>query len=531
MRMRHMPSNPHVSVVRSSSQSSSSSSHSRPPNARVAYRNGWPHGSAQSIVSSPSIDKELVTIALIAPTILKTKADEDEGYPFPRLPPSHQYPHQPRVSPGKHWEPYSPQDLPVELVYVPPPYVYSEMTDDAKPSLQDQESAYQGSLAPRPRFSSHPMTTSPDQQEEAPIHCEFADVAETEAKLTTESLVERAPEVIVSSRDWCARSLTFEIAFEITESLGVVPSPTAAVPAPSAIVPSSSSLLSPPDRSLSRGRSSSSPMLCSQSQTEQPRGRSITRTSSFSDRSSVTSGSPFGSPSPEGGVGLGIGAYSRDRDRERDTRRSGERGRERERVARWNGSVSGPSPSSSTSPDDQRKPPQPVVTAELPPPASPTVVPQVPMESSNELRKKSSSLSSSSSSSTVSGASIATTRPPPRLMVDPKPVTQTDFAAAPSVPSSSATSASPSSPSLVRLMKDDRERISPTRSPTRSPGNSQSSTPTRHSRNSSGGSRSPTRDDQQGGTLVGRAVEIMSNAGAFLGSFWGAGTQTGVTTP
>jgi len=140
---------------------------------------------------------------------------------------------------------------------------------------------------------------------------------------------------------------------------------------------------------------------------------------------------------------------------------------------------------------------------------------------------------SSSGSSTPTVVPTPTThthaqaRLPPRLVLDAKPITQTSYTEAPA--------SIPISPGCVH---EEQESIS--RQPT--PANSPvfpvhpppfTSKSSRHERRtSSSGSRSPTRDgdDGQHGTLVGRAVEIMSNAGAFLGSFWHTGTPAGIPT-
>ncbi|KAH7890868.1 hypothetical protein F5I97DRAFT_99932 [Phlebopus sp. FC_14] len=224
MRVRHTPSTAHPIVARSSSHSSSStssSSHSRPSKARSANypSNGrhWRRGSGNSFMRSPSADKELVTIALIAPTILKTKADEDEHYPhshshaYPRA-----YPHPSSVSQhGKQGYSHGAKDSPVELVYMPPSYLYSEK-DDADLDTAEEDATYQDSLTPRSQFFNQPLVTSPNMQAQAPIHQEEIMIDHFEVEQQSGPNVMqynsemqryipaeqgRGPEVVVSSED------------------------------------------------------------------------------------------------------------------------------------------------------------------------------------------------------------------------------------------------------------------------------------------------------------------------------------------
>jgi hypothetical protein len=245
------------------------------------------------------------------------------------------------------------------------------------------------------------------------------------------------------------------------------------------------------------------------SQVAQPRGRSIARTSSFSDRESLNAGSP------DGNVGLGIGSVGiRERDvrGDKEGKRTGERGRDR--TTRRSGSHSASESSPSLSPENYSH-----ATARV-------AVEQPPLEQAPvpEVRKKCSFGSSSSSgSSTVTVVPTSTTRSPPRLVLDAKPITQTSYTEAPSIPI-------PISPSHAQ---EERESISDHPTPANSPIVPMHTPPIRHERKpSSGSSRSPTRrgDDGQQGTLVARAVEIMSNAGSFLGSFWHSGAPAGVST-
>lgn len=355
------------------------------------------------------------------------------------------------------------------------------------------------------------------------------------------------PEVVVSSEDTSgerlSRSGSRSRSRSKSHSRSRTPSPSLAsiqMPPQSTAVPvprsssfsSPSGLLQPPD--APRGRSASSSTLSSQAEGQQARGRSITRTSSFSDRDSESTES-FGNLSPDGGFGLAIGIGSayvggRDRDARSDRQREGvvrivERGRDR--VGRRTNSNSGSG--SSLSPEDLRVPP--VVTA---PPESPK-------------KKFTSASSSSSDSSTISAVSVSTMRPPSRLVLDTEPSTQTDLTEAASASATSVSSSStviPPTPIQAQEIKEEQECISrqptPANSPILtmrpafpSPKSHSIASSSRHDRKlSAGTSRSPTRaDDRQQGGLVGRAVEIMSNAGAFLNSFWHSGPQASVAAP
>ena len=505
MRVRHAASTISRSPTHSSS-SSTSSSHSRPPKARSAsYTPAGRRGHNGFIMRSPSTDKELVTIALIAPTILKTKMDDDDDSPYPLA-------HLP-CRPRDHGN-----ASPVELVYVPPSYVYSA-TEESE-DMVEEALPYEASLTDRPQPLDRPLTASPPsvtavEQTQLPP---AADPKTTRMPRDAGASIDQSPagpEVIVSEPD-IPRSRSRSRSRSMSRSR--TPSPNEMIASTNPASSSSASLVSrpnapaqatgtiylaPSDPAPSRGRSASSSQVPSQ-----PRGRSITRTSSFSDRESISAGSP------DANVGLGIGSVGvRDRERdargEKEGRRSMERGRDRGK--RRSGSQSGSGSNSSLSPESPHAVSR-VVVEQSQPEQSP-----VP-----EVRKKSMSVSSGSSSVTV--VPTTTPRSPPRLVLDAKPITQTSYTEAPSI-------SIPISPSCAQ---EEQEFISRQPTPANSPVLAMCSPSfpiARHERkHSSGSSRSPTRngDDGQQGTLVGRAVEIMSNAGAFLGSFWHSGTPAGV---
>ncbi|KAG1834117.1 hypothetical protein EV424DRAFT_752791 [Suillus variegatus] len=575
MRVRHANAGamlPPRSSSHSSSSTSSSSSRSRPPKARAASYTHHTNGSsvhhrrtaAGALMHTHSSDKELVTIALIAPTILKTRAEEDEHYPYAR---SHGYPHPPS---SDKWYAYGGQES-VELVYVPPSYICADIDGVDGDGVVDDMMAeqYHKSLKPA-QFFDRPIVASPLPDEDVPMK-----EVDTRTYFEQQELVEPGaegperlrsshggtgnipvvqnfgrigrPEVVVSSEDTSgerlSRSGSRSRSRSKSHSRSRTPSPSLAsiqMPPQSSAVPvprsssfsSPSGLLQPPD--APRGRSASSSTLSSQAEGQQARGRSITRTSSFSDRDSESTES-FGNLSPDGGFGLAIGIGSayvggRDRDARSDRQREGvvrivERGRDR--VGRRTNSNSGSG--SSLSPEDLRVPP--VVTA---PPESPK-------------KKFTSASSSSSDSSTISAVSVSTMRPPSRLVLDTEPSTQTDLTETASASATSVSSSStviPPTPNQAQEIKDEQECISrqptPANSPILtmrpafpSPKSHSTASSSRHDRKlSAGTSRSPTRaDDRQQGGLVGRAVEIMSNAGAFLNSFWHSGPQASVAAP
>ena len=518
MRVRHTASAIPRSPTRSPSSSSSTSSRSRPPKARSASytpagRRG--HGRNGFITRSQSTDKELVTIALIAPTILKTKSDDDDersSYPL-----SHSYlSSYPNGHDTRHSSPYRAHDSPVELVYVPPSYAY--------PAVEESEDMIEDTVTDE---SDRPTMACP-----SPVHENNIDMAnpavdhipQAASTVTIDQSV-AGPEVIVSSSDGqpdIPRSRSHSRSRSRSRSRTPSPNETITSVAPSSSVTVASrasapaqatgtTFLAPSDPAPTRGRSASSSSLTSQA--GQPRGRSITRTPSFSDRESLNAGSP------DGNVGLSIGSVGI-RDRERDARgekdggrRTAERGRDR--CARRSSSHSGSGSNSSLSPENPHGPVR--VAVEQPQPEQPPVP---------EVRKKCISGSSSSGSSTATTVSTPTARSPPRLILDAKPITQTSYTEAP--PASI-----PISPSCAQ---EEQESLSRQPTPANSPVLAMHSPPSpiaRHERkSSSGSSRSPTRngDDGQHGTLVGRAVEIMSNAGAFLGSLWHSGAPASVPT-
>ncbi|KAG2136325.1 hypothetical protein BD769DRAFT_1385414 [Suillus cothurnatus] len=517
-----------------------------------------------ALMRTPSSDKELVTIALIAPTILKTRAEEDEHYPYTH---SHGYPHPP--SSGK-WYAYGAQDSPVELVYVPPSYICADIDSVDGDGVVDDIMAerYHKSLKSA-RFFDGPIVASPSPDEDVPMkevdtrsYFEQNERVEPDATGPESGLryshggtgnvpiVQNLgrPEVVVSSDDTSgerlsrsdsrsrSRSRSHSRSRTPSPSLASIQTPpqSTAVPVPrSSSYSSPSGLLQPPDPP--RGRSASSSTLSSQAEGQQTRGRSVTRTSSFSDRD-CESTERLGSLSPDGGFGLAIGIGSayvggRDRDARSDRQREGvvrivERGRDR--VGRRTESNSGSG--SSLSPEVSRAPT--AVTVPLPEPS----------------KKFTSASSSSSDSSTMSAVSVSTVRPPPQLVLNTGPSTPIDLMQAASASATSVSSSStviPPAPNPAQTIKEEQECISRQPTPANSPIISMrpafpspkshfNAGSSRHGRKpSAGSSRSPTRGDdrQQGGTLVGRAVEIMSNAGAFLNSFWHSGSQASVASP
>jgi len=260
-----------------------------------------------------------------------------------------------------------------------------------------------------------------------------------------------------------------------------------------------SSLLSPPDIEPSRGRGAT-PVS-----ENQPRGRSATRNSSFSDRersSSRGTSSPIGSISPEGSaVGIAIGSaygvYANGRDG------ASWRGKERGRTGRrdYGGSA-----------DDVR-------TSSL-----------GRFGDGKRMVSPASNSSTSSGSSTVSAASTAV----PTHKSSPLRVSTESWDPGPAL----------STPMSIPIPKGtEEEQLQRSRHPT--PSNSPVST-MKHSllvapaQSSSASAtvphapkgivstpESPTSAKAlEDGTLVGRAVEIVSSAGAFLGSIWPGNART-----
>ncbi|KAG6381712.1 hypothetical protein JVT61DRAFT_315 [Boletus reticuloceps] len=535
MRVRHPASLPAPrSPTHSPSSTSSSSPHSRPPNARSTSYGRRAHASNGFIMRSPSTDKELVTIALIAPTILKTRLDDDDDeHPYYSFSHSH-LPSHPRRLRDRHLT-NGVHGSSVELVYVPPSYIYSA-TEESEDVIEENRNTetYDASLAtqPQPQTTMVPTPRVPVFQQDR--NADAADSTQLLAPAVTTYIPQGAsvitidrtpagPQVIVSSSDGqpdVPRSRSHSRSRSRSRSR--TPSPNEMTTATN-IVPSSSAIvvprgnqaignifLAPSDPAPSRGRSASSSSL--PSQVEQSRGRSITRTSSFSDRESLNAASP------DANVGLTIGTVGlRDRERdsrgEREAKRTAERGRDR--CTRRSGSHSGSGSNSSLSPEN------PHATVCVPVVERPRPE-QAPLPG---VRKKPTSGSFSSGSSAATVIPTSTARSPPRLVLDAKPITQTSYTEASPAPI-------PISPSHTQ---EEQESISRHPTPANSPVLPMRFPPSpiaRHERNRSGDSRSPTRngDDGQQGTLVGRAVEIMSNAGAFLGSLWHSGTPAGVPT-
>lgn len=544
MRVRHTPTVPSA-IPRSPTHSAPpTSSRSRTPNARSASytpvgRRG--HSSNGFITRSQSTDKALVTIALIPPTVLKTRMDDDDDEHSPYLlAPTHvpSYPCRPRdPHNGRDGSPYGAHDSPVELVYVPPSYVYSATESEDMVEEGRQTGVYEATLTSEPQQSDQPIVASLPSVTQAPVVQQEHNVDSVDP---TQPLVDSmatgippcveatssvtvdwsaaCPEVIVSSSSGhpdVPRSRSHSRSRSRSRSR--TPSPndamTSSTNTASPNSTTGSAFLAPSDPAPSRGRSASSSSLSSQGQ---PRGRSITRTPSSSDRESLNAGSP------DGNVGLGIGSVGvRDRERdaraEKEGRRSTERGRDP--GTRRSSSHSGSGSNSSLSPEHPHAAPR--VTVEQPR-SEQLLVP--------EVRKKYISASSSSGSSTVTV--VPTTRSPPRLVLDAKPIAQTSYTEAPPTPIPiSPSCAQEEQESILRQPTPANSPIHPMCPPPSPPKSSPQPPTACHERRPSGGSRSPTRNREDGhqGTLVGRAVEIMSNAGAFL-SFWQSGAAAGVPT-
>ncbi|KAF8141498.1 hypothetical protein EV363DRAFT_1425611 [Boletus edulis] len=501
MRVRHPASVPAPrSPTHSPSSTSSSSPHSRPPKARSTSYGRRAHAS-NGFMRSPSTDKELVTIALIAPTILKTRLDDDDDdneHPHYSFAHSHlpSHPHRLRdrhLTNGVHGSS-------VELVYVPPSYIYSA-TEESEDAIEEDRNTETYDLATQPQ----PQTT-------------MVPVFQQECNADAADSTQLRPQVIVSSSDGQtdvprsrSHSKSRSRSRSRTPSPNEMSTATNTVSSSSAIVvprgnqATGNIFLAPSDPAPSRGRSASSSSLSSQ--VEQSRGRSITRTSSFSDRESLNAGSPDANVALSTGT-VGLRDRERDSRGEREVKRTAERGRDR--CTRRSGSHSGSGSNSSLSPEN----PHPTVCVPRPE--------QAPLPA---VRKKPTCGSFSSGSSAATVVPTSTARSPPRLVLDAKPITQTSYTEASPAPI-------PISPSHTQ---EEQESISRHPTPANSPVLSMRFPPspiTRHERKHSGSSRSPTRngDDGQQGTLVGRAVEIMSNAGAFLGSLWHSGTPAGIPT-
>jgi len=560
-----------------SSSSSSSSGSSRSPSAGGAKRynasthtsttRGFRYGPA--LLRTPSVEKEHVTILPIAPTILKTKgvgngegADDDYEYPI-------------SARDGGFYG--AGTNVPVHLVYVPPlgsnycmdssdlqtgADVYrhreayfsvgtgrgmnaSAPSVGAKPSTGQEKVFYHTPLATSPTVGDGAEEDAYDYFEGPDMGIAFADrrthSQRTEglelrnddvAKVGGPNMVKFAeggaasvsarssgtPQVVIKGvngalQEGRERSRSRSRSKSRTPSPGEFSTPSnATIPpaSPAVAVPrvasshlidqlptssNSSSLLSPPDVAPSRGRSST-PLS-----ENQPRGRSATRNSSFSDRersSSRGTSSPIGSISPEGSaVGIAIGSaygvYANGRDRESSSRRGkGERGRigrrdhaasaddvrtslgrlgDGRRVASNSPTSSGSSTVSATS----------------------TAVPthgSSPLRISIDSSELDSAMSTPMPTPTPKGLQAEQLRHPPPLNPPVSSIKHTVHVPPP-LPSSPSTTV-PYSP---------KGFVGPSGSPT---------------------SARPSED----GTLVGRAADMVSSAGAFLGSIWQGNVRT-----
>ncbi|KAF7975461.1 hypothetical protein HWV62_9481 [Athelia sp. TMB] len=326
---------PATAARSSSSSSSSSSSRSRsagtapPPARRRPSHAGFRSGPA--LLRTPSSEKEHMTIAPIAPTILKSRgvgngAGDDDGgdeYDYPEGTEAH-----------ARW--YTGTDAPVHLVYVPP--LGSNYSMDTRAIDGGGEEVYRHreayfSVGTGAAYEAAPAVPSPAPHEGGDAYDYFGgpdmgDVAfgarprEREgAGAGAGRYARRTPEVVINgareegrarerSRSRSRSKSRTPSPAECTAAEPALPPPTPSVAVPRASVSSptaashSASLLSPPD--AGRGRSAA-PVL-----ENQPRGRSATR-GSTSDRersSSRGTNSPLGSISPEGSaVAIAIGAF------------------------------------------------------------------------------------------------------------------------------------------------------------------------------------------------------------------------------
>lgn len=559
-----------------SSSSSSSSGSSRSPSAGGAKRynastpisstRGFRYGPA--LLRTPSVEKEHMTILPIAPTILKTKgvgngveADDDYEYPI-------------SARDGGFYG--AGTDVPVHLVYVPPlgsNYCMDSSDLQTGADVYRHREAYfsvgtgRGMNASVPSVGAKPTTgqekvfyqtplatsTVRDGAEEdaydyfegPDLGMAFADrrthLQRTErqemrnddvAKVGGPGMVKfaqggaasvsarssGAPQVVVKGvngvvQEGRERSRSRSRSRSRTPSPGEfsTPSNTTIPPAsPAVAVPrvssshsidqpptssNSSSLLSPPDVAPSRGRSST-PVSENQS-----RGRSATRNSSFSDRersSSRGTSSPIGSISPEGSaVGIAIGSaygvYANGRDRDSLSRKGkGERGRlgrrdhaasaddvrtslgrfgDGRRVASNSPTSSGSSTASATS----------------------TAVPthgSSPLRISTDSSELNSAMSTPMPTPTPKGLQAEQLRHPPPSNPPVSNIKPTLHLPPPLPPSPSTTV--PHSPKGI---------VGPPGSPT-------------------------SARLSEDGTLVGRAADMVSSAGAFLGSIWQGNVRT-----
>ncbi|OCH84624.1 hypothetical protein OBBRIDRAFT_798913 [Obba rivulosa] len=341
--------------------------------------------------------------------------------------------------------------------------------------------------------------------------------------------------------------------------IAISPQSTGTAAPASASVSTDPSRLSPPEAALCRGRPSSvsgstttgsfSRSSDSASRSDS-RGRSLTRTPSFSDRdrsSSHGTSSPIGSISPTGSaLGIAAGSYSgRGRDRDgRSVMRAGrgdvERGRNR----------SGRKLGDSTSPPSVLGSPTRSGSDMEYQPYSPTLVDAV--DSPIERGRAPSPPSSISGSSTASVSTIVPSRQSvgetdasmgrPRLTLGsphakivavpiPSPIPEEDEQR-----SRHPTPANSPVTVLHPMGHARQESVSKEKSPITTPPHSapwQVTPPAIDSPapalESPAADRSrkvaDARAEQQSGTLVGRAVEIVTSARGFLGSIWNAGTS------
>ena len=576
---------PRAGTARSSSSSSSSGS-SRSPSAGTTKRyNSTPILSSRSLrhgpalLRTPSSEKNHMTIAPIAPTILKTKgvgngsAAEDDEYEYP-------------VSSIDSTKWYGAgTDVPVHLVYVPPlgsNYCMDSNDVHVGEDVYHHREAYfsvgtgvgmedhvptVGATPSTPSerskvFYQTPIVASEDgdgAEEDAYDYFEGPDLGVTFTAKRRHSqstgrevrngdavavkhpnmvtydeggaasvVVGRStgpPQVIVKGASGAAdegnsspRSISHSKSRSRTPSpADLAPSNVSSMPPPSPAVAVprvgsshsiehvqnsssySSSLLSPPDTIPSRGRSSTP--VCE----NQPRGRSATRNSSFSDRersSSRGTSSPIGSISPEGSavgiaIGSAYGAYANGRDRDLASRKGGI---DRGRVGRRDHGAS---------------------AEEVRPSA---------LGRFGDGKREVSAASNSSTSSSSSTASVASTVVP---IHGSSPLrTSTDRFD----PESES-----STPMSIPIPKSTEEQLQRSRHPT--PANSPTSStkpfvstppPQRSSPNIATVPHAAKSDALgrnsvkalEDGTLVSKAVDIVSNAGAFLGSMWQGNVRT-----
>jgi hypothetical protein len=329
-----------------------------------------------------------------------------------------------------------------------------------------------------------------------------------------------SPAIISSSDAVVSATAETTPASDSPESVPI-PVPSAPVPvrrSASASPPYTQTLLSPPPR----GRGSSS----QQDLQVHTRGRSSTRTvcsildREGRDRSSI--GSPLGSYSPDG-VGLVSvgGAYAGGRiDRERDKRFVGDRDRGRDREQPRGRDRTGKRLSHSLSPDDF-----PAATTPTAPVAPVILAPTVALAARDMSQVNVVSPPDAASSITPPAAEHRQTEEAQHYLI-PTP-SNSPVVSMQSVPSALAPNVT-----VINKPSSPKGRSAPLAVPAphpAEPSTSYSISPPREQyvRSSPKNSRSPTSPTRGDGTIVGKAVGMVSSAGAFLGLWQHSGTESG----